>query len=85
MAEGTIEPGMLLATMPGAVAGQNGKSAAREGTLEALCEGKTTAIGAGSLFFIAPQDLHGVKNVGQTPATYFVIKWWPPGMLNTKA
>jgi len=52
----------------------------KEGTLEALCEGETTTMGAGSLFFIAPQDLHGVRNVGAGPATYYVIKWWPPGM-----
>jgi quercetin dioxygenase-like cupin family protein len=53
----------------------------KEGTLEALVEDKRTTMSAGSLLFIAPQDLHGVTNTGKTPATYYVIKWWPPGMI----
>src|ERR1700759_2981670 len=51
----------------------------KEGTLEALVEGKTTKMGAGSVLFLAPQDLHGVTNVGAHAATYYVIKWWPAG------
>ena len=51
----------------------------KEGTLEALhAEGKRQTMGAGSVFFIAPNDLHGVTNVGSTAATYYVIKWWTP-------
>jgi quercetin dioxygenase-like cupin family protein len=49
----------------------------KDGVLEALLNEKTQTMGAGSLFFIAPQDLHGVRNAGETPATYFVFKWWP--------
>jgi len=29
-------------------------------------------------------QLHGVKNVGTTPATYFIVKWNSPGMLKKK-
>jgi hypothetical protein len=38
----------------------------------------------GSILFLAPNDLHGVTNVGDGPATYFVIKWFPPGMNPSK-
>lgn len=50
----------------------------KEGTLEAMINGKTTMMGPGSMIFIAPQDLHGWKNVGQTQATYYVLRWWTP-------
>jgi hypothetical protein len=29
--------------------------------------------------------LHAIRNVGETPATYHVIKWNSPGMLKKKA
>jgi len=57
----------------------------KEGTLEALHNGVTKPMSAGSILFLAPNDLHGVKNVGAAPATYFVIKWFTPGMLNSGA
>jgi quercetin dioxygenase-like cupin family protein len=53
----------------------------KEGTLDALHDGKTTRMSAGSVLFIAPQDLHGVTNPGPAQATYYVLKWFPPGML----
>ena len=49
----------------------------KEGTLEALVEDRRHPMPAGSILFIAPNDLHGVTNVGSTTATYYVIKWWP--------
>jgi mannose-6-phosphate isomerase-like protein (cupin superfamily) len=49
----------------------------KEGTLEALHNGQTQRMSAGSVLFLAPNDLHGVRNVGDTPATYYVLKWWP--------
>src|SRR5262249_39981834 len=52
----------------------------KEGTLEVTVNGKTTRIGPGSVFFVAPNDLHGFKNVADTPATYFVQRWLSPGM-----
>lgn len=53
----------------------------KEGTLEAIINGNTTSMSAGSILFLAPNDLHGVRNNGTTRATYYVIKWFPPGML----
>jgi quercetin dioxygenase-like cupin family protein len=52
----------------------------KEGTLEAMINGRTQRIGPGSMLFLAPNDLHGVTNVGQGQATYYVLKWFPPGM-----
>jgi len=49
----------------------------KEGTLEAMHDGQTKRMSAGSVLFLAPNDLHGVRNVGDKPATYYVLKWWP--------
>jgi quercetin dioxygenase-like cupin family protein len=51
----------------------------KEGTLEAMQEGKTRRLGAGSVIFQASNQLHGVRNVGETPATYYVVRFTPPG------
>ena len=53
----------------------------KEGTIEAMQNGQTTVVGPGSVLFEASNELHGLKNVGDTPASYFVIKWFPPGSL----
>ena len=50
----------------------------KEGTLEAILNGKTIPMPTGSVLFIAPNDLHAVRNVGTTPATYFVVTWKTP-------
>jgi quercetin dioxygenase-like cupin family protein len=46
----------------------------REGTLEVNINGKTQRAGAGSVLFLASNDLHGWRNVGTTRATYHVIR-----------
>ena len=52
----------------------------KEGTLDALHDGgRTVRMCAGSVLFIAPNDLHGVTNPGPGTATYYVLKWWPAG------
>ncbi len=53
----------------------------KEGTLDATLNGKTTRIGPGSVLFQAANQMHSVKNVGTTPATYFILKWNSPGQL----
>lgn len=47
----------------------------KEGTVEVLVDGKLQRVGPGSVVFQAANQLHSIKNVGTTPATYFAIKW----------
>jgi XRE family transcriptional regulator, regulator of sulfur utilization len=56
----------------------------KEGALETQQNGVTNRAGPGSLIFEASNELHGLRNVGQTTATYYVIKWFSPGMLKDK-
>jgi quercetin dioxygenase-like cupin family protein len=49
----------------------------REGTLELTVNGKTYQLGPGSVGFVRSNDEHGVKNVGATPASYFVVEIGP--------
>jgi quercetin dioxygenase-like cupin family protein len=56
----------------------------KEGTVESTLEGKTYVLGPGSIILQASNEMHGIRNVGKTPATYHVIKWNSPGMLKAK-
>ena len=56
----------------------------KEGTVEALVNGEWKRVGPGSVIFQASNQLHAIRNVGDTPATYHVIKWNSPGMLKKK-
>lgn len=51
----------------------------KEGTVEALVGGETKRVGPGSVIFQASGDLHGLRNVGEKPATYHVFRWKSPG------
>ena len=46
----------------------------KEGTLEVTFQGKTQRAPAGSMLFFAANDLHGMKNVGGTTASYYVVR-----------
>ena len=56
----------------------------KEGTVEAMVNGQMKRVGPGSVIFQASNQLHTIRNVGQTAAVYHVIKWNSPGMLKNK-
>lgn len=47
----------------------------KEGNLEALVNGQIKPAGPGAVIFQASNQLHAIKNVGKTPATYHVLNW----------
>jgi quercetin dioxygenase-like cupin family protein len=53
----------------------------KEGTVESLVNGQLQRVGPGSVIFQASNQMHSIRNVGETPATYHVIQWKSPGML----
>ena len=51
----------------------------KEGTLRAHVNGKEIVVGPGAVLFFASLQPHAVANIGDSPATYFVINWKSPG------
>ena len=49
----------------------------REGTVQLTINGTSHVIGPGSVGFVHSNDEHGIKNVGTTPAIYFVVAVGP--------
>ena len=49
----------------------------REGTAEFTVNDKSYQVGPGSVGFAASNDMHGVKNPGRVPCTYFVVAVGP--------
>src|SRR6202021_2470821 len=49
----------------------------RDGTVELTINGTSYRLGAGSVGFVHSNDEHGIKNVGELPATYFVVAMGP--------
>jgi len=40
-----------------------------------LVDGKMKRVGPGAVVFNASNEMHSLRNVGDTPATYHVINW----------
>jgi quercetin dioxygenase-like cupin family protein len=58
----------------------------REGTLALILDGKEHPLPAGSVGYTAPHEVHGFKNIGETPATYFIFSLSKvPGIKSTPA
>src|SRR2546430_892558 len=49
----------------------------RGGTVELTINGTSSRFGPGSVGFVHSNDEHGIKKVGDTPATYFVVAVGP--------
>ena len=49
----------------------------REGTVELTINGAGHVIGPGGLGFVHSNDEHGIKNIGTSPAKYFVVAVGP--------
>jgi mannose-6-phosphate isomerase-like protein (cupin superfamily) len=45
----------------------------REGTVEFIMGDKSEQVGPGGVCYAASNTMHGLKNIGSTPANYFVI------------
>lgn len=56
----------------------------KEGTLQAHVNGQEIKVGPGGILFFASMQPHAVQNIGDTPATYFVINWASPGSKTKK-
>jgi mannose-6-phosphate isomerase-like protein (cupin superfamily) len=57
----------------------------KEGVVEALVASEWVKLGPGSVIFQAANIDHAIRNAGEQPATYHVIKWNSPGMLRPMA
>ncbi len=50
----------------------------KEGNVEVLSNGDLKRVGPGSVIFAAANQQHSIRNVGETPATYHIVKWKTP-------
>jgi len=46
-----------------------------EGAGEVTMNGTASQVAAGAVMYAAPNYLHGIKNTGQSPLTFYYIKW----------
>ena len=47
----------------------------KEGQVKITIAGKSKLLGPGSIAFAMPGDEHGIENAGNTPTTYFILKY----------
>lgn len=52
----------------------------KEGTIEVVQGGATNRVGPGSVIFHSSNVMHGMRNAGESVASYHVFKWISPGM-----
>jgi quercetin dioxygenase-like cupin family protein len=45
----------------------------KDGSLDVTISGQTTHVTAGSIVYVASNEMHGWRNPGESPAQYFVI------------
>jgi XRE family transcriptional regulator, regulator of sulfur utilization len=50
----------------------------KEGTVRAHVNGKEIVVAAGGMLFFASMQPHALQNIGDTPATYYVVNWSTP-------
>jgi len=53
----------------------------REGHVDVFYRGDWHPATAGDVIFLTGTDPHGIRNAGNTPATYHVLSWHSPGTL----
>jgi mannose-6-phosphate isomerase-like protein (cupin superfamily) len=49
----------------------------KEGTMQVVQNDHTNRVDAGGMIFCASGEMHGLRNIGTTRATYFVLKYYP--------
>jgi quercetin dioxygenase-like cupin family protein len=49
----------------------------KEGTVEEVQNGVTNRVDTGGIIFCASNEMHGMRNIGSTRATYYVFKFYP--------
>jgi len=47
----------------------------KEGTIELSINGENSVLSAGSVALALPGDSHGIRNLGDDPATYYILSW----------
>lgn len=47
----------------------------KEGIMKVIIEGESVLLGANGVFSLMPQQMHSLQNAGDTPLTYYVIRY----------
>ena len=50
-----------------------------DGAGQISVKGQASAAGPGALMYAAPNELHGIRNTGSAPLTFYFIKWIAAG------